>query len=92
MTGIPPAGSGRGLAWPWQSDQPWSGGDLVDVAMGYMFLRSGYYSGCRNSNNLFGGYGYFFNSFEVDLLPAVVTEIFCLAIGVGGGGGGHHWG
>ena len=39
-------------------------------------LRSGYYSGCRNPNNVFGGWGYMFNYFEVDILPAVVTEIF----------------
>ena len=57
------------------------GGVSCHVAIGY-----GYYSGCRNPNNLFGGYGYLFNSFDVDILPAVVTEIFCLAIGVGGGG------
>ena len=36
------------------------------------FLRSGYYSGCRNPNNLLGVR---VNSFEVNILPAVVTEI-----------------
>ena len=77
MTGNPLAGSYRGTRpWAWQSDQPWSGGGGVSchVAIGY-----GYYSGCRNPNK-----GYLFSSFEVDILPAVVTEIFCLAIGVGG--------
>ena len=62
----------------------WGGGGGGDLAILILvikiilaiILRSGYYSGCRNPNNLFGGYCYMFNSFEVDILPAVVTEIF----------------
>ena len=69
LTGIPLAWSCRSLAWPWawKSDQLWSGGGgggggghlailiLVIKIILAIILRSGYYSGCRNPNNLFGG-------------------------------------
>ena len=64
LTGIPLAWSCRSLAWPWawKSDQLWSGGggasshlDSCYKIILAIILRSGYYSGCRNPNNLFGG-------------------------------------
>ena len=66
LTGIPLAWSCRSLAWPWawKSDQLWSEGEggghlailiLVIKIILAIILRSGYYSGCRNPNNWFGG-------------------------------------